>query len=239
MSMEFPRAPAPELDPDSGPLRFQVIDWYIPENDKARRYVQQEVDWDKPADPYQICMFGSTGDGHSVCVRVDDFEPYFFVRMPEKWWLGKSDRHIKESVAKFRVELEGAQVEGRNGVPRPVIPKRLADHLVYMKVIKRKDFWGFTNGEDFPFMKVRVKSLAMYNTMKRYFSDRIRSDIRKGLGDKQTFKLYESNIDPFLRFIHEQNIAPCGGSSCHSTGTSSWMRGCLGRRTTCPYRTRT
>ena len=208
--MEFPRAPAPELDPDSGPLRFQVIDWYIPENDKARRYVQQEVDWDKPADPYQICMFGSTGDGHSVCVRVDDFEPYFFVRMPEKWWLGKSDRHIKESVAKFRVELEGAQVEGRNGVPRPVIPKRLADHLVYMKVIKRKDFWGFTNGEDFPFMKVRVKSLAMYNTMKRYFSDRIRSDIRKGLGDKQTFKLYESNIDPFLRFIHEQNIAPCG-----------------------------
>ena len=28
--------------------------------------------------------------------------------------------------------------------------------------------------------------------------------------NKDGFKLYESNIDPFLRFIHERNIEPCG-----------------------------
>ena len=208
--MEFPRAPAPKLDPIKKSLRFQIIDWFIPENDKAKRQIQQEMDWNKPADLYQIYIFGSTEEGHSVCCEVNDFEPYFFVRMPEKWWIGKSDKQMKASVTSFRMELEEAQIESRNGMPRSVIPKRLKDHLVYLKVIKRKDFWGFTNGEDFPFMKVRVKSLAMYNTMKRYFADRIRSDIRKGLTDKETFKLYESNIDPFLRFIHEQNIAPCG-----------------------------
>lgn len=209
--MEFPRKKAPKLDPDRSPLRFQITDWYIPENDKAKRFVQQEPpDWNAAADPYLIYMFGSTEDGHSVCAQVTEFEPYFFVRMPERWWVGKSDRQIKTEVANFKNELEEMQTEGRNGAMRPLIPKRLRDHLVYIKMVKRKDFWGFTNGQDFPFMKVRVRSLAMFNTLKRYFSTRIRSDIRKGLSDKQTFKLYESNIDPFLRFIHEQDIAPCG-----------------------------
>ena len=208
--MDFPRITPPELDPDTKPLRFQIIDWYIPENDKAKRFILQEPDWNKPPDPYNIYMFGSTDDGHSVCALVKEFEPYFFVRMPEKWWVGKTDKQIRASVAMFRNELEELQTEGYNGISRPLIPKRLKDHLVYIKMVKRKDFWGFTNGEEFPFMKVRVKSLALFNKLKRYFSDRIRSDTRKGVHSSQTFKLYESNIDPFLRFIHEQNIAPCG-----------------------------
>ena len=42
----------------------------------------------------------------------------------------------------------------------------------------------------------------MYNNLKYFFqSDGI---IKEG------FKLYESNIDPFLRFIHMKEIKPCG-----------------------------
>lgn len=208
--MEFPRTSPSELDPEATSLRFQVIDWYVPENDKAKRIIKQEIDWNKPADPYQIYMFGATEDGHSVCARVDGFEPYFYVRLPEKWWLDKTDRQIRTHINSLSNEIQTMEAQTAYGTMRSIIPKRLRDHLVYMKMIKRKDFWGFTNGKEFPFMKVRVKSLALYNTLKRYFADRIRADIRKGASERDTFKLYESNIDPFLRFIHEQDIAPCG-----------------------------
>jgi DNA polymerase delta subunit 1 len=45
-----------------------------------------------------------------------------------------------------------------------------------------------------------VKSLKLFNNLKYYF---------KTL-EKQGFKAYESNIDPFLKYIHIQNIKPCG-----------------------------
>ena len=206
--MEFPRTTPPKLKPEKSSLLFQITDWFIPENDKAKRHLNLEPDWKKEADLYTVYMYGCTESGHSVCCEVTEFEPYFFVRMPEKWWVGKTDKQIKEAIQVFRVELEEKQIETSNGYMRSIIPKRLKNHLVYMKLVKRKDFWGFTHGEEFPFMKVRVKSLALFNSLKRYFADRIRTDIRKGISD--TFKLYETNIDPFLRLIHEQNIEPCG-----------------------------
>ena len=45
-----------------------------------------------------------------------------------------------------------------------------------------------------------VLSLALFNSLKYYFQSR----------KKEGFKLYESNIDPFIRYIHQQNIKPCG-----------------------------
>jgi len=208
--MEFPRKKARALDATETPLLFQITDWFIPENDKAKRQLNVKPDWKKDPELYQIYMFGSTNDGHSVCCQVNDFEPYFFVRMPESWWMDKTDKQIRAKIQEFKIGLEEEETETSGGYSRNIISKKLIDHLVYIKLIKRKDFWGFTHGTEFPFMKVRVKSLSLFNTMKRYFADKIRADIRKGLTEKQTFKLYESNIDPFLRFIHEQNITPCG-----------------------------
>jgi DNA polymerase elongation subunit (family B) len=84
----------------------------------------------------------------------------------------------------------------------PIVPRRLAGHMVGVTVVRRKDFWGFTNGTLFPFARIRVRSLALFNALKRYFEEPATA--------KLGYRLYESNIDPFLRFIHERNLAPCG-----------------------------
>jgi DNA polymerase elongation subunit (family B) len=76
----------------------------------------------------------------------------------------------------------------------------MLSHFSNISVVERKDFWGFTNNKLFRFIKVSVKSLKLYNNLKYYF---------KSL-EKQGFKAYESNIDPFLKYIHIQNIKPCG-----------------------------
>jgi hypothetical protein len=86
-----------------------------------------------------------------------------------------------------------------NEYNKKIIPRQLETHFVSMKIVRKKDFWGFTNDKIFRFLKISVKSLKLYNNLKYYF---------KSL-EKNDFKMYETNIDPFLKYIHTQNIKPC------------------------------
>lgn len=225
--MKFPRSAAPEIDPLKQHIDFQVLDWYIPESDRSKQALQRKYGWDygapeggeKETPVYDICMFGTTAEGHSVYAEVVGFCPYFFVRMPEKWWKGKSEANIKAKITELKQSLIYEKVVRKrynrstrqwDEYQATVIPWRLREHMSYMKLVWRKDFWGFTNGEDFPFIKVRVKSLALFNVLKRYFTDMAQEDDKINKPQAERFALYESNIDPFLRFIHERNIQPCG-----------------------------
>ena len=68
---------------------------------------------------------------------------------------------------------------------------------------KSKDLWGFQNNEKFIFMKLNFNTLA---DMK--FCDR---KLSKPLGDDPIpLRVYESNIDPMLRFMHRTGISSTG-----------------------------
>ena len=203
--MEFPRGDAP--DELEGDLEFQVIDWYVPENDKSRQKREQAKRRDQggyvrpecpraPAE-YEIFMFGTTAEGYTVTAKVVGYQPYFYVKVPDTWTM--QDKK-KLQTALFK-EVEQVTFRGDKYMAPP-IKKSLKDHLVKIKLVERKDFWGFTNEADFKFLQIVVKSLRLFNDLKRYFGDDARI--------KEGFQLYESNIDPFLRFIHERGIQPCG-----------------------------
>lgn len=196
--MDFPRKEPPILD-TSEELCFQIIDWYMPENDKYR---------EKPEEPdlYSMNVYGTTQEGFTVCVNVKDYEPYFYVKPPAKWE-NLSDKQFMNEVYSLRATIEDGKYEcifKKNGketkYQKKIIPNGYSDHLKDITVEKKKDFWGFTNGTDFRFIKVCVKSQTLFNNLKYYFISL----------KKSGFKLYESNIDPFLRYIHSQNIKPCG-----------------------------
>jgi len=201
--MEYPR-PALVHDGDED-IVFQLTDWFVPEAD---RDWMANRDPSEPAPEYEIIMFGVTNEGNSVTVKVKGFEPYFFVRLPEKHWSSPvtAVRKLEETLRTGRTKSLIWDKKLRAWVPKDyaatIIPRRLESHLSYVKCIKRKDFWGFTNDRKFPFAKVKVKSLALFNSLKKYFNDQW--ILETG------YQPYESNIDPFLRFIHERDIAPCG-----------------------------
>lgn len=205
--MEFPRDDSPEdLD---GDLEFQVVDWYIPENDKSKQQREQafrrEHGWVRPEAPrapleYEIFMFGVTSEGHTVTTKVTGFRPYFFVKVPESW-KGREKARLADLNELMFQEVDMVNFKGEK-YKQPPIKRSLVNHLVDLKIVKRKDFWGFSNGTDFKFIQVTVKSLRLFNDLRRFFGDATRT--------QQGFKLYESNIDPFLRFIHERYIQPCG-----------------------------
>lgn len=74
--------------------------------------------------------------------------------------------------------------------------KGYRDHYAGYKLLQRKDIWGFTNFKEFPFMKMFFKSRGAARAAQYYLG--------------RNHKLYESNIEPFLRFIHVKDIKPCG-----------------------------
>lgn len=199
--MDFPRKEAPELDVEKT-LKFQIVDWYIPENDRNK----PKPETPEEAELYNMVVYGSTEDGFTISARITGYEPYFYVKPPESWE-EYSDSRFNIEVAKLKQIIKEEKYlcifrrDGRETkYNRKIIANGYESHLNDIKVVKKKDFWGFTNNMDFRFIKISVKSLMMYNNLKYYF------DSRK----KEGFKMYESNIDPFLRYIHERDIKPCG-----------------------------
>jgi len=199
--MDFPRKDAPTLD-SSKELQFQITDWYIPENDRNRK----KPETPEEAEFYNMIIYGTTNNGITVSMRVTGYEPYFYVKPPESWEKYSDKKFSSEMQSLVRVIEEDKYqcVFKRDGKStqywKKIVPNGYDEHLRSVTMVKKKDFWGFTNNTDFRFIKVTVRSLMMFNTMRYYF------DSRKTEG----FKMYESNIDPFLRYIHEQNIKPCG-----------------------------
>ena len=196
MSLLFERVEElTELDKD---ISFQVIDWFVPENDKI------EYDFannQEEAREYTVNIYGKTKDGISVCAKVVEFEPYFYIKPPEDWELFDEKKFKYEvRLLELKLRTENYEYKFRNKVnKKKIISKFYEKHLTGVNIELKKDFWGFTNNKEFRFIKISVKSLGLFNNLKYYFQD-----------NKDGFKLYESNIEPFLKLIHILKIKPCG-----------------------------
>jgi len=192
--MEFPRKPFAPIDPKKDVLEFQITDLYIPEADRNKEKDDDEL--------YSILIYGTCKNGATVCVNVDKFIPFFYVKPPENWETLPDDSFAAK-VEDFKAHMMHGTYRCRFNAQeydRRIIPKRLEQHFENLTIVHKKDFWGFTNNKIFRFMKVEVKSQQLFNSLKYYF---------KAI-EKDGFKLYESNIDPFLKYIHIQDIKPCG-----------------------------
>lgn len=193
--MEFPRKPFHPIDPKYNPLEFQITDIFVPEADKNKERDNDEL--------YTMLIYGTCINGATVCTKVDNFTLFYYIKPPESWE-NLSDEIFEKNVEEFKDTLLNSYYKSRtkngNEYNRKIIPNNISKHFKNVQTVKKKDFWGFTNNKVFRFMKISVKSLQLFNSLKYYFQSL----------EKQGFKLYESNIDPFLKYIHIQDIKPCG-----------------------------
>lgn len=130
---------------------------------------------------YVIKMFGITETGTSVAVNVTNYTPHFYVKPP--------------------FELDPIKIKDM----KTALVDRYGDAVMSVKPVSRKEFWGFHNNEKFQYIQICFKN---HTTMKKAaygFAHPLQVGSRR-----IRFELYESNIDPFLRFIHKKDIQPCG-----------------------------
>ena len=164
---------------------FQVIDWYHFDHMSGDDSGEDNKD---SKHKYLIKMFGVTEEGYSICVNVSDFRPYFFV----------SSASAKSS--KFTT----SEVEAIHKAISKQLPKNFRNAFE-LRTINKKSMWGFTNNACKQYLKI-----SFDNLMCMYIVRKMLQKVLYLYNRSLRFKFHESNIDPFLRFIHTQNIKPGG-----------------------------
>ncbi len=226
------------MDSDKDPLQFQCIDLLtrdcvvFSEDDSSQEHISESgsegSDEPRPIEDqkfsqlalkrYQILLYGSTQSGQSVCLQVEDYRPYFYIRIPE----GLPAPHIRTFINWILSKVPAA-----------------IENSVRIEEEKHKTLWDYNGGYMASFLRVEVPSQALWRLLIQLFltkqaTPRIyRTEELFGAGGLKTFKtlnlegnesvgflsankqriglkLYEANIDPSLRFFHERDIAPAG-----------------------------
>lgn len=162
--------------------------------DNSKELVVQLIDWvtlnisEDPEKPYEkrkyvIQATGLTKEGNSVLLTINEFPPHFYINIPETF----NDYKVRGLIS---------------GIKRKLGKK--AEDLDNYDVVKRKKFWGFTNNREFKFLRILFKnSIALNESVKILKSE-------KFFGVDYKDKIYESNLLPFLRFMHINNVKPAG-----------------------------
>jgi len=176
----------------------------------------------KDTNQFVIQMFGLDETGKTCSILIDDFTPFFYVKVGDSWSTGKKNAfllHIKGKIGKF-----------------------YENSITDCKIIKRKKLYGFDNGKEYKFVKFEFKNMSAMNKVKNlwYSGGGFGPDAseRKLLSDGYVFDgtntyLYEANIPPLLRFFHIQDISPSGWIALPNKKTTTIDD--IDKKTTCDF----
>jgi len=153
----------------------------------------------KDSNQFVIQMFGLDQQGKTCSIIIDDFKPFFYVKVGDNWSIDKKQSfllHIKSKIGKY-----------------------YENSITECKIIKRKKLYGFDDGKEYKFIKFEFKNLSALNKVKNLWYSGggfgPGAQERKLMKDGYVFDgthtyLYEANIPPLLRFFHIQDISPSG-----------------------------
>ena len=137
---------------------------------------------------YVIRLYGTTKDDKKIFVKIYDFTPYFFVEIPKHW----RKRHHKIFI---------------NDIKKRV-PKEFQNSLKSYSLVNRFKFYKFTNYTSFNFLRLTFYSHNGFRAFERVLRRKIYNYSLSRIAKK--YPLYESNIEPMLRFIHIRKIKGSG-----------------------------
>lgn len=182
---------------NNDPLVFQIIDITTTHEDVEI----EDSDDDNSSEnkksynllEYKIQLFGKTKLGENVYVKVNNFKPYFYVKVPGKW----SRTNIKTYVNKI--------VRSINYVPNrlSLVEKNGKNY----KIVKKQIFNTFKNYKTYKFIKFSFHGFKGFKAYEYAIIEE--NNIRKKRGLKE-IELYESNLEPMLRFLHQRDIKAAG-----------------------------
>ena len=140
---------------------------------------------------FVIQMFGINEVGESCSILVQDFRPFFYVKVGDNW-----SQQTKEQFLIFIKKKLGKYYE-----------KSISD----CRIIKRKKLYGFDGGKEHKFVMFQFTNLQAFNKTKNLWYNHEQKLRETGLiyANESTY-LYEANIPPLLRFFHIKDISPSG-----------------------------
>ena len=190
-------------------VNFQIVDIIsddIPNDEKTGK-------------EFKVTIYGKTDDHKTIICNVVGFKPYFYLKVPEMW--------TKTTIKRFLKDIDG-NIETLITKVKSYDPKNDLLKIRNKNLIECKELYGFKCNPDkteltYKFVKLEFSShtaMSKYSEAirKKYSLLRRQTDTKYDPLFKAWFNLdkddvcdshlYESNIHPVIRFIHECNIQP-------------------------------
>ena len=175
-------------------LEFKVMDLEKQEDEDEEDYEYETTKKDNKQ--FMIQMYGIDEKGKSASIIINNFKPFFYVKVGNDWEESKVEALIMLIKTKLGTYYE--------------------DSLVSYKLIGGKQtLYGFDNAKDHKFVILKFKNMRAFYRAKNLWYTKTRTLIKDGFkitlgGKKEYVSLYEAHIPPLLRFFHIGEISPSG-----------------------------
>lgn len=147
-----------------------------------------------------IRVYGVTENGESVCCNIRNFKPFFYARIPDTWY----NHHISalKNYLEFRMEkdFEWRQTKDDDA-------ENFAKAFEITKTSK-KIFYGYQNDNKFSFLKFTFRNKKAFTAIQRILNKPM--NIKRVSNDPTELTLFETNVDPIIRFTHKREVTPSG-----------------------------
>jgi DNA polymerase elongation subunit (family B) len=143
---------------------------------------------------FAIQMFGVNEQGQTASITIDDFRPFFFVRVGDQWTQG--------TVGTFMEALY-------RRMNQPWFKKQ----VVSAHIVQYHKLYGFSAGKKDKFVQITLTNQNAFTKLKNlwYYNDRANNRRLGKIPFQGTeTEIYESSIPPLLRYFHINNISPSG-----------------------------
>lgn len=165
---------------------------------------------------YIINMYGVDSNSQSIYVKIHDFKPYFYIEVPETWTNSYINEFKKFISQKYTDDaLKFNKIKYKYDYSKLYEIRK--DYLLFkseylgMKIVKKKKLYFFNNYKKFNFIRLTFSTKRALYSFKNFVDKDVIFDFKyknKQININHKFAQYEANIDPCIRFIHEQNIEP-------------------------------
>ena len=182
---------------------FRLLDFHIYDErkttEKSTSSEERSTAARKDEAQFMIQMFGINEDGETCCIYVNDFQPFFFIKVGDDW----TQRNVNGLVSELKKTI-GPYYESS---------------ILSAELVDKHKLYGFSGGKMHKFLKLTFKNTTSMNRVKNLWYDYGSGEpgesrkMKKFIYPSKTgisLELYESNIPPVLRYFHIHNISPSG-----------------------------
>ena len=166
-------------------IDFQIIEWWAKDETSASDNSDDDSDGGEEKLTYAIYCFGRTDTGKSITVKINNYNPFYYIKIPGNCSSGYLSLFLEFVKSKLYRNADGLNED-------------------LCEIVKKKDLFGFRNDKYYNYIKLAFKNISTMNKSKYIFKNPV---IIQGINSQpMKYKLYESNFEPFLRFCHIKNV---------------------------------